>query len=519
MADVYMTDVSLCSDIACDITNTDIVDTGSKAAWQGYVTGHARYKFPEMSYQRENYLIRVPVSYNDLLKCNYVMYKNADMGDFVFFAYIERLEYRNDELTYVYIKEDIFHTFQDNIKMLPCYIERKHAETDVRGDNLMMDNLATGEYVIDGMVGKLWDDFVIIIGTTQTLWDAGEVVAGTFLNKMFSGVKLYMYDMTIPGAPSQFVLALQLFARNGHMGAIQFMYMVPREMVSGTFDSPSPVGEKIVAGVYPTALDGYVPRNQKLLTYPYVAVAGSNLAGNTIEYRYEYFSSSAPTWGFRGSITMDGRIMVYPKSYKKQLNCLDESFLCPSYPRLSWNQGGFAEWSAVQSIKYKAEDTTNFLGKLGSAVSIGAGLASKNPTGAVASAVNLVAGDLIRDVNRDMAGQIAELNPPSVRGLVGADSTLVENGLFGFVLYAKSITAEVAASIDDYYDMFGYPFRRIGTPKNRYRPAYNYIKTIGCKVEGISPERAAEVESWYDRGVRFWNIPEQFCDFSVNNKI
>lgn len=521
----YMTDLIISAGVACDITQNDIVDNGGTANWLGYVRSRQIINLTELSYQRDGYFVRVPAPFERLRRANYCAYRNTTMSDRWIFAYISGLEYKSDNVTDVYLTPDYFHTYQDEITYLPCFIERRHSTTDVRGENTLDEGLATGEYTIDGMIGKQWRDFDVVIGTTQRLWDASQVVAGGFMGEIFSGIKLYWFDCSNPAGKATLVTLLNKFAFDGHMAAIQFMYMVPHGILTGAWDNPTPADAMRLEGVFPISLDGYVPRNKKLLTYPYVAATASNLSGGTTEYRYEWFSGSAPIWQYQGSMTQDARIMVTPCLYKKQNYCWEESLLLANYPRCSWNAGGYAEWSAVQSLRWDYEDTEKQAGYIKGAISVATNLASVGSGslgsigGAISGAASMLSDQYLTPIRREMEGEIAALNPPSSRGLTGADTTLMELGMWGFVIYAKSIRSEVAKTIDEYFDMFGYACKRIETPVTMYRPRWNYIKTKGCRVQGVSADVAASIEALFDRGVRFWREPVSFCNYTLDNSV
>ena len=45
-------------------------------------------------------------------------------------------------------------------------------------------------------------------------------------------------------------------------------------------------------------IDGYVPKNNKLFTYPYCFLYVTNLMGNSATYKYEYFNSANCVFDF-----------------------------------------------------------------------------------------------------------------------------------------------------------------------------------------------------------------------------
>ena len=87
-----------------------------------------------------------------------------------------------------------------------------------------------------------------------------------------------------------------------------------------------------------------------------------------------------------------------------------------------------------------------------------------------------------------------------------------------FYFEEKCITKNYAMMIDDYFTMFGYAIKQVGTPNMNARPYFTYVKTIGCTVHGNLPsDDGAEIESIFDRGVRFWKNHSNIGNYSLNN--
>lgn len=79
----------------------------------------------DISYQRKDNAIMYPEHIDNLLKHNYVMYKNQNYGNKIFYAFITGMEYINDGCTKVYITTDAFQTWQFDLKFKDSFIERE----------------------------------------------------------------------------------------------------------------------------------------------------------------------------------------------------------------------------------------------------------------------------------------------------------------------------------------------------------------------------------------------------------
>lgn len=448
------------------------------------------------------------------------------------FGYITGHEYVNDHLTYLYLKEDIFHTWGRYISMRDCFIERRHSTTDTPGDNLLDDNLATGPYVTRGMAGSLFTDMTIVVASTKTLPGGDTDISGQAYGKNFSGVKLYGWPLSAAGSLSSVLYSLQ---QSGRSSCIQGMWLVPSVFCgsSGTGNPlPGGVGTTTFTGVKPTTIGTYEPKNKKLLTSPYCGIELTNLLGNTTQLRYEFFSGDTVGFTCYGNPVQDGRAICVPSAYNGQLRDVESGIQMPGWIRCSWPQGGYAEWAATQAIKYEATDTIYAANRVGSIAKSAVGSVNQllrgNVTGAISTALTGAATATIDDVNNKIANniqrsadsEIASMQSQNIRGMVGADTTALELGTYGFVAYAKTITEEYAQIIDDYWQLYGYPCRRVEHPEYQYRPEWSYIKTVGCSVGGrIPPEYALYLQQLFDRGVRFWHVPGHFCDYRYDNSV
>lgn len=522
MAAPYLTRVLLCTLMPVDATNNDIVYIQN---WAAYVESKRVFEAQECSFQRDEMYIRYPAYIEEIEHCSYLAFLNPHRQPQWKFGFITRMEYANDGMTRIYFTLDYFHTYQSNIRMNECFIERRHSSTDEPGDNLVEEGLALGDYTIDGVVGKSFRNFTIIVASTKELPAATQDVGGGMVGHLFSGIKLYAY--TDGNYLGQLITMLR---ESGKISCIQSMWAVPNEMVtiSGSQVTGNGTGASFT-GVKPTALDTYIPRNKKLLTYPFVGIELTNLLGNSVQLKYEDFTGN-PAFTILGNPVADGCMMCYPVGYQGQNYGVTDGVRSPSWLQCNWTAGGYSEWLATQNIKYKADDTNKLLNYAvqipaaiaggGGAAALGAGVAGAGALGLLPLAAS--AGiDLVKTiVGRSSEREIASLMSPSVRGMVGADTSFIERDMYGFFAYAKSIKREFAAIIDDFFDMYGYAYKRVEKPEFLYRPEWSYIKCVGAICSGQMPQEAqVAIASYFNRGVRFWANPEHFGDYSFNNGV
>ena len=126
------------------------------AGLTGYTVGENNY-----TYVRKDSLIRVGLNVELLRKYNYLYYVNyqttiTDMGQTatpkIYYAFITKLEYVNENTTNVYIATDVMQTYLFEIlsdTTSQSYINKQHVpkSEDKIGYNILPEGLETGEYI------------------------------------------------------------------------------------------------------------------------------------------------------------------------------------------------------------------------------------------------------------------------------------------------------------------------------------------------------------------------------------
>ena len=100
--------------IKCPIEsdNRNQLTFSNKTAQYNYFNGLAHLEVDNFTYQRKDSIIRYPANIDSILTYNYVMYQNEAYSNKWFYAFITRMEYVNDNMTYITIKTDVFQTWQ-----------------------------------------------------------------------------------------------------------------------------------------------------------------------------------------------------------------------------------------------------------------------------------------------------------------------------------------------------------------------------------------------------------------------
>ena len=142
------TNIKILKDVPLEPSYENTLYFSSISAQTNYFSSKAKYTLTQNTYQRVNRgVIRVGIKAESLYDCNYVMFQNAGYGNKWFYAFILKVEFVNNTTADVFFDVDVMQTYFFDYTLKECLIERQHSETDVAGDNLVPENLETGEYV------------------------------------------------------------------------------------------------------------------------------------------------------------------------------------------------------------------------------------------------------------------------------------------------------------------------------------------------------------------------------------
>lgn len=124
---------------------------------QSYFRTLRRYLLDEHTYQRVGRdRIRVELPYDSIYDCNYIMFLNQSYENKWFYAFITDIEYINNAVCEITYELDVMQTWMFDYQLMPSFVEREHAMTDVVGDNILPEPVGLGEYVFNGGVQEFY---------------------------------------------------------------------------------------------------------------------------------------------------------------------------------------------------------------------------------------------------------------------------------------------------------------------------------------------------------------------------
>lgn len=108
-----------------ELSNKHQLTFSNKNQQFNYFSNLDNLEINRISYQRKDSVIRYPAHIDSLLKYNYCMYQNDNYSNKWFYAFIVNMEYVNDSMTNIYIKTDVFQTWQFDLIYKQSFIERE----------------------------------------------------------------------------------------------------------------------------------------------------------------------------------------------------------------------------------------------------------------------------------------------------------------------------------------------------------------------------------------------------------
>ena len=530
--------IYVCSGVRLDSRYNHTIYFDSRVEQRAYFMGKVVKQFSTYSYIRRNWAIKLQATMEQAKTWNYLFFHNGESGKWYYY-FINSIEYVNDNTVELSLEMDVMQTYLPttgsealDYRLLPCFIERQHTESDEVGEHTLDEGLELGEITINGSfeavkfsdsgsyLGSLTDLCILIMATVDP--STGESVEGTYMNNVYSGLGIFAVSVDYHAKLSTLLSNL---AEN--TDAIVNMWMYPQcliELASGEDWTDS---DNIIHPVESVQefeftvdkkmdIDGYTPINKKLYTYPFNFLYCTDNNGNAGVFHYERFSTDDCQFGVSGAISPDGGAHLSPLYYNGEPWNWEAGITLNSYPSCAWNADVYKIWLAQNQNQHGLSTAMSGLSIAGGAVASIGSLATGNILGAGAGVGAMVSGassiaNLVAQ-KKDM-----ELQPPQARGTHSA-SVNVANSRNRFDFYFKSVKAEVAKVIDDYFSMYGYRINRVQTPRINVRNHYTYIKTIDCHIQGaLCNEDIVKIESIFDKGITFWKRGDEVAEYGLAN--
>jgi len=480
------------------------------------------YTLTEQMYQRVNKnSVRVQIPTDFLYDCNYIMFQNKNFGKKWFYAFISSVNYVNNAVSEVTYEIDVMQSWYFDYNLKECFVKREHSVTDNLYENLMPEGFNEGElyidYTNDYKVESDNGNYICLMYNADAPATAGgepQPVSGTVYGGVYSGCAIIA--STNPADINNKIASYS----TGGLDSIVGIFMCP-------FNPTNP--ETQIAGISydrPTTLNGYTPRNKKLLTYPYCCLRVSNNQDKEMTLNYENFAhysgdSITPTNKLGFSLKEWGGcnpgISVTPVDYNgyghngsvAQNIQFDRALNIDNFVQCGWTGNTFANYMSTEYQKKQISAIASAV------IKAGVGLATANPI-AIVGGMATLAGTT---VNLETEKWIKSKSPAETNGTGASGGLSYALNYIGYTFKFMAIKPEIAKSIDDYFDMFGYATNKLKVPNISSRPHWNYVQTTYCEATGSMPVNdMSKIKDIFNKGITFWKNGNEVGNYSLNNK-
>ena len=545
----------------------------SESAQNTWFTSKVYKTYQQISYTRyTRNSIKLKADTTEIMDCTYLRFKNDRSVDKWFYAFINSVEYVNENTCLITYEIDVMQTwFIQAGTLQPSYILRQHVSSDTFGTNLEAEPVGSDVYDCDEITytstdGALFGTYSLVVNTTE---DPNDAPASTiFNNKLYNGTKFRVISADDATALSNFTTALQLLLQGSWQGSIRPVEIVDMFTFPTKFcDTDVLNNTHPVKVTHPTTLDGYTPKNKKLYGYPFSYLQASTKDGSGSLYKWEYFdgmlaTSNDANFTAYGNPIGGGNIICYPDRYNGINNNIDCKIAINNFPKNPFNYDAYQAWIASGgSTRLEMEETiTNVRGvtalvKSASNAILGSGASGLSSAGTNAARLSMgmdnpssgVAGytgglnQMIQGAGSHVETAMNVLEAQNKIGYQWADAHYQPNQIMGsatpnvmvslraldFYFFSVHVRKDELVRLDDFLSCFGYAINKVETPNLHSRQYWNFIQTQGAVVTGNMPASSKDaIARIFDGGITFWHNGDQIGNYrqsvssgSINNPI
>lgn len=503
-------------------------DTGANAIYSWFVS-HSQYTYTNQSpvdMSKGYFDIQAP--YYNITDMNYAtVYLGSedptDLQPFFWGLFITHCEQLALNTTRVYFKVDVMTTFQENYRILPPqFFLRYTPPSDNLFENLVPDpeiDIDNDTVVVSGSRTQNENMSVAVLYSDIPASVDWPISAG-FRYGYPCPLGLITFNMGLESDRTKFFNDVTQIVSDGKEDGIVAMYVYPSSFGSDTQTTPS------VRNTYVTInfnnINGYVPKNKKLFSSPYLTVTINGNEGELLTFKPELFTYSDPMPSInqiqfveRGVIVPSPQRLVYPKNYRGFEDAYEDGLTLSACMQLPWQGDTYKAWLAQNG---GSAVTSALSSALTGAISGGLGA---GPLGIIPGAM---AGLALSGISYS-GKSIDKMNtPPQVHGQVMSSGLNYALGRIDPDYFVMSLRPDVLKRIDNYWSAYGYPINDIVSMDSNSitnRPHWTYIRTKDChfNTTNVQKEYADEICEVFNRGVRFWKNYSDLGNLDLDNSV
>lgn len=469
-------------------------------------------------------------------QATYMMFKNTNYENKWFYAFVTDVTWVNNVTWEVSFVLDVMQTYYFDFTYEKCLIERQHVTDDSIGANLIEENLEIGEYVVEGAthIDEFQNTHTCVATTLNqggSQWDPESTDYPTsVIDGVNYGCKIYKFL-----TKEKFGKFIKQANDDGVTDQIIDIYEVPDfatgDEVSQTGSLEISVTHSISKSIdkpYANFANQYVPKNNKLYTYPFKYLKATNHTGNIANYRYENFSDNDCNFEVHCTITPNPEGYIYPNNYLNFADAVDEGISINDFPKGGYVSDQYKAWLAQtansRTLQMLGIGASAVVGVAGLMTGAGGMMLANATTMTTAQATAFGAGvaGLASSFKQasNLYAQKKDRLVNSQQATGNKSNAVVHEMNYHYIaLYRMCIKPYFAKKIDDYFTKYGYAINELGYPNPKARPHFTFIKTVGCDVKASLPSQLVEqINSIHDNGITFWKNLDSIGDYSLDNR-
>lgn len=545
------------------------------------------------TYVRMNNSIRVPFNAERLYTYDYVMYQNSNYGSKWFYAFIVAVNYVNENMTELVLELDVMQTWYFDYQLELGFVEREHVNDDTIGAHLNSEPAMELQYRYQGYdTRQIRAKYAVFLVTAfpkytsmsviegidwgmpgmgdLTITSGNEPVSGGDYQGQLSACAYLIYDLEDDDSVKTMYRDMQAYNTAGAGDAIVDAFtigadvlikeldLIPKSFNTGEYDVRWTLKNKAELWHYPVRasrpanLDGYVPKNNKLFTYPFCYLEVGDFSGRCEDYRFEYFEDlSEPLFTRTEAAISDSVGYLIPNGYKgiespaigySQNDAKPFTYDCGN--KIPWMYSAYANWAAQNALG-NTLTVVGSMGSIGLSLMPGIGAASKMLGSGLTSLMGnqvipsqstrrMIAGEMLKEsAENNKAGLIGgaaglagvasqyykmERVPNSARGNTSGNAKF-QNQFNGYYISPVVLRYEFAQIADDFMSMYGYQVDRVKIPNRTGRRNWNYVKMQNSCHRGTVPASDMDkINNIYNAGITFWHTSD-IGNYSLDNSI
>lgn len=495
----------------------------NETAQLSYFNSVIEHTFDNYTYIKKDNVIQVGKNIDEIIDCNYLFYKNTGFTNKYYFCFITNMEYVNENCTRITFETDCYQTWLFQIKYKQSFVEREHVNDDTIGLHTIPENLETGDYISCNLQPTFYSmpETCFVVATTEQI-----TTSYSTFNQLLP-IGLYYYGLTTLQGIKDLIKILDTAGKGDTVNSV---FVTLKDFFS-SWGTMTDVNGQISSSIrfdYSNTVeitkvnylgDNYIPKNNKLLTFPFSFLQVSNHSGQIINYNWENFnlldiaSDGKIKFDIKGTITPGGSMKAFPINYNNILNNYDDNIVIGKLPIGAFNNDVYTNWLTQNGVNIG-------LNVLSSGLQVASGIGMMATGGGALAGAGNIANGALSIANTLSSVYQHSLIPDSVSGNVNCGDVNFTLGLTNLEFKRMSIKNEYAKIIDDYFSMFGYKVNTVKVPNITGRSNWNYVKTINCNFDGDIPQTDLNIiKTMFNNGVTLWHNPSTMYNYSNSNGI